>query len=181
MGSWNSPLEIAFPELFSSLDRKGFVLLDSKQEGIRIYADKLEYQDGLLSGNLLLTFAFTREFYTSFQRIAKAIVVTIENADTGQCTAIKLIDPHKVYPGFNGDNYSPDKAHESQGIKTSYREIPFSLEVVQPGWGPHLFIRAQLQKFSSNTLALDVRDEIGLDSYMDARTHDIIFMDGDDE
>ena len=181
MGSWNSPLELDFPELFSSLDRKGFALLDSKQEGIRIYADKLEYQDGLLSGNLLLTYAFTRQFYTSYQRIAKAIVVTIENADTGQCTAIKLTDPHKVYPGFKGDNYSPDKAHESQGIKTSYREIPFGLEIVQPGWGPHLFIRAQLQKFSSNTLALNISDKVLLDSYMNAHVHDVIFMDEDDE
>lgn len=181
MARWNSPIEIDFPELFSSLDRKGFALLDSKQEGIRIYADELAYRYGQLSGNLLLTFAFARQFSTSFQRIEQAIVVTIENAETGQSEAIKLTDPHKVYPALEGRNYNPDKAHKSQGIKTSYREIPFSISMHQPGWGPHIFIRAQLQMFSSNTLALDISDEVILGSFLNAQEHTVSFIDVDDE
>lgn len=171
------PLKIDFPELYSSLDREGFACVEEGEEGIRIYADQLEYDEAVLSFKLLITHAFARPFTTRFERIAKAIVISVEDASTGQCRVINLLDPHKKYPQYKGLNYNPDRIAKSQGKKTSYCEIPIEIAMAKPGWGPHLFIRAQLQKFNSNILAINLGDKVELTSFRNGRAYTVNFKE----
>ena len=115
MSQWSSPLKIETPELFSSINRKGFPTIASGEEGIRVYADKLNYQEGLFSCQLLISYAFARQFISSFKRPGQALIVLIENAETGQCHQMNLTDPHKRYPSLDGDNYSVDTAKPHKG------------------------------------------------------------------
>jgi hypothetical protein len=181
MSLWNSPLEISFPELFLSLVREGFPELGEKDEGICLYADNLSYLDGIFSCQLLVTFAFGRKYFSSFNRMGKAINILIENADTGQSYQMNLDDPHKTYPENSGDNFNPDNAKNFDGIKTSYREIPLTIELDNPGWGPHLFIRAVLQDFTSNTLAVDFTEDVSISSFLDGKTHTLMLSEEESE
>lgn len=176
------PLSIDFPELFTSLDEGAYARLgDESDEGIRINADDIEYIDGVFSCRLLIEYTFSLKFVSCFQRIQKAIVVSIENAMSGQCTAINLIDPHKVYPASEGPNFNPLNALEEEGHVTAFREIPLSIELERPGWGPHVFMRAQLQDYISNTLAFNFSDTVILSSYLDAKPYTVTLSDEDDE
>ena len=175
------PLKIDFPELFSSLDREGFACVEDGEEGIRIYADQLEYDEGVLSFKLLITYTFTRLFTTRFERMAKAIVISVEDASTGKCRVVNLLDPHKKYPQYRGLNYNPDRIAKSQGKKTSYREIPVEIAMGKPGWGPHFFIRAQLQKFNSNILALKLGDKVELTSFWNGSAYTVKFKEASND
>lgn len=181
MSQWSSPLEINFPELFSSQNRKGFPELAEEEEGICLYADNLSYEDSIFSCQLLVSFTFSRKFLCSFNRIGKAINLLIENADTGQCYQMNLDDPHKNYPAYSSDNFDPSIAKDLPGIKTSYRQIPLMIELENPGWGPHLFIRAILQNFTSNILALDFSDEVKISSFMDGEVHTVNLSEEESE
>jgi len=181
MSQWNIPIEIDFPELYSFTDRFGFPVLPDWEEGIRIVADELNYEDNFFSCHLLMSFAFKRKFASSFQDIDQAINIIIENADTGQCHHMNLVDPHKKFKSLQGDNFKPEKSIEGDGILTQFCEIPFNLELNSPGWGPHLFIRSTLQKFTSNILAIDISEEVKLTSYLDDAEYTIGFLEDDDE
>jgi hypothetical protein len=180
MSLWNEPLELDFPELFSSMDRTGFPQVSDAEQGIRIYADNLSYEDNLLSCNLLITFSFKRAFATRFQRIGQALNVIVENADTGQSAFFNLNDPHKKYPSIKGDNLLSEPKSIKKGRKTSYREIPLTIELNNPGWGPHLFVRVALQAFVSNILAVDVSEEPRLSSYLNDEPYSVDLEDEDD-
>ncbi len=163
------------------MDRKDFPVLTSGEEGLRIFADKLNYQDDIFSCQLMISYAFKRQFISQFKRLAQAIVVIIENADTGQYHQMNLNDPHKVYPALEGDNYNASQITDLTGVKTSYREIPLVIELSNPGWGPHLFMHVSLQHFVSNTLALDFTDEPVISSYMNGQPFTINFSDEDND
>lgn len=176
------PLSIDFPELFTSLDRAAFARLgDESDEGIRINADDIEYTDGVFSCRLLIEYTFSLKFASCFQRLQQAIVVSIENAMSGQCAAINLLDPHKVYPPSENPNFNPVNASEEEGHVTAFREIPISIKLERPGWGPHLFIRAQLQDFISNILAFNCSDAVVMSSYLDAKPYTVTLSSEDDE
>jgi hypothetical protein len=176
------PFIIDFPELFTSLDREGFARLgDESAEGIRINADEIEYTDGEFSCRLLIEYTFSLKFVSCFQRIQKAIAVSVENASSGQCEVFSLIDPHKVYPPSESPNFNPSYALDEAGHVTAYREIPLSMKLGHPGWGPHLFMRAQIQGFISNILAFDFSDEFTLSSYLDGKPYTMTLSDADDE
>lgn len=181
MAQWNHPLEIDFPELFTSVDREGFPVLDDGEKGIRIYADNLSFEEDLFSCHLLVSFAFSRQFHSSFKRIAQAITLLIENADTGQYHHMNLIDPHKKYPSLDGDNFDSNSGNGFKGIKTSYREIPISMVISKPGWGPHLFIRAVLQDITSNVLAINFGNELEISSYLNGLAFSVQLSSSDDE
>lgn len=176
------PLDIDFPELFTSLDSEAHARLgDEAEEGIRINAENIEYEDGVLTCHLFIEYTFSLKFVSCFQRIQKAIVVSIENAASGQCTAINLIDPHKVYPPIKEPNFNSLHASDVPGHMTAYREMPISIKMERPGWGPHLFIRAQLQGYVSNILAFDFDDKVTLSSYLNEKPYTITLSEADDE
>jgi hypothetical protein len=169
MGHWSDPIEIGFPELFSSLDRSGFPELADNEEGLCLHADNLSFESGLFACNLLLSFAFSRKFFGNFRRVGRAINIIIENADTGQCHRMNLEDPHKTYPSLAGDNHYSGSGVVHPGVKTAYREIPLTIELDNPGWGPHVFFRAVLQDHSSNILALNLFEEVSVCSFVDGK------------
>jgi len=171
MSHWSDPIDIDFPELFSSVDREGFPELSEGDEGLTLHADNLKYEDGVFSCNLLLSFAFSREFLSSFRRVGSAINILIENVDTGQCYKMNLDDPHKTYPIIAGDNFDPAIQTAPPGLKTSYREIPLTMVIENPGWGPHLFCRAVLQNHTSNIVALDVSDKVSIFCFVNGTPH----------
>lgn len=181
MAQWNHPLEIDFPQLFTSVDREGFPVLGDGEEGIRIFADNLNFEEDVFSCQLLVSFAFSRQFCCRFKRLAQAITILIENADTGQYHHMSLIDPHKIYPSLDGDNFNPSDQNRLTGIKTSYREIPISMAISNPDWGPHLFMRAVLQDITSNLLAFNFSNELEMSSYMNDQPFSVQLSSNDDE
>jgi hypothetical protein len=181
MSQWDTPIEIDFPDLFSSIDRAGFPVLPDWEQGIRIYVDNLNYEDGLLYGHLLVSFAFKRQFLSGFQDIDQAINIIIENVESGQCHYMNLIDPHKKFPSMQGDNFNSINTSDGKGVMTSYCEIPFTMKLKNPGWGPSLFIRAILQKFTSNIIAIDCSEDLSLVSFLNNEEHVVNFLEDDDE
>ena len=182
MDQFIKPLEVDFHELFTSLDRIAYARLgDESEEGIRINADKVEYVDGIFACHLLIEYTFSLQFVSCFHRMEQAIVISIENASSGQCEMFNLLDPHKRYPPYDGPNYNPLSMKEEMGCVTAFREIPLNIELKRPGWGPHIFIRAQLQDFTSNILAFDLGGTVTLSSFLDAQPYTVTLGDNDDE
>jgi len=170
---WDEPIAVNFPKLFSAIERSGFDELYEDIDGLRLNADNIAYQDGCLSFELLVFYAFPREFVSSFRDMQKAINIIIENADTGQCHHFNLLDPHKRYPVEVGPNFDSELTKPTPGKKISYRQIPLEIELSNPGWGPHLYIRAALQSYNSNILAIDISDSVNLVSFMNGEPFSI--------
>jgi len=170
---WDEPMAVNFPALFSAVERPGFDELYEDIDGLRINAENISYQDGYLSFELLVFYAFSREFVSSFKRMQKAINIIVEDADTGQCHHFNLLDPHKRYPVEAGPNFDSELTKPTPGKKISYRQIPLEIELSNPGWGPHLYVRATLQTYNSNILAIDISDSVNLVSFMNGQPYSI--------
>ena len=180
---WDEPMEVSFPALFTFAERSGFPELIDDTDGLRLNADNISYQDGVLSLELLVHYAFQRRFLQQYKRMTKAINIVIENADTGQCHHFNLLDPHKRYAAQAGPNFNSEIENKLPGKKISYCQIPLQIELNNPGWGPHLYIRATLPSYNSNILAFDLSKDVELSSFMNGNSYSLetILEDSSDD
>ena len=152
---YQEPLEIGFPDLFSSRERPGFPVFLDQREGISLAASDLSYADGELSFQLLVSYQLRREFLSGFQRISSAINVLVEDSQSGRCAHFNLDDPHKVYPARSGDNWRPEARRALPGTRISHREIPLVIATGLSNGYPHLVVRSVLQQHVSNSIAFE--------------------------
>ena len=181
MAGWNNPLECAFPDLFSLEDRPEFPLLDAPDTGIRINVDGLDYDGTTLVFNLLVAYSFPRSFIDCFARVDWAMVLTVEDVESGRGLAINLIDPHKRYDDQADINYTPGEVEsEPTSFMGSFVEVPMAIKIAQPESAPSVFLTVTLQQHNSNTLGLDLL-EIKAINYMDGQPADLPLLGEEEE
>jgi hypothetical protein len=162
---WREPIIYRIPSLFSYEDEVGSPILDPPDVGIAVNAINIDYDGEILQLRLLLTYTFARDFVRAFARIFWAMVVSIENADTGQCETFNLSElGRKTYPDVPTVNFSgniPD-ADTPTSFRTGWLGLDLELDVLQPAFHPSLFFTVKLHDFVSNTIGIDLENVMPL-------------------
>jgi hypothetical protein len=156
---WREPFIYRIPSLFSYEDETGSPILEPPDVGIAVNAVNMDYDGETLQLRLLLTYTFAQAFVRAFARIFWAMVVVIENADTGQCEAFNLSElGRKTYPLTPAENFSKTAAvvETPTSFKTGWLGLDLELDVPRPAFHPSLFISVKLHDVVSNTIAVDL-------------------------
>jgi len=128
-------------------------------EGIRLVAENLAYDGSQLSLDVLAAYEFDPAFAAAFQRLSDALVLGVENAETGAAAAVPLIDPRKTFPARSGPNFQGIRPWPGNKIGLTGGSVIMPLEISVP-WslldGPSLYLTMFLQRHISNTLAIDL-------------------------
>ena len=128
-------------------------------EGIRLAAENLAYDGSQLSLDVLAAYAFAPGFAAAYQRLSDALVLGVENAETGAAAVVPLIDPRKTFPARPGPNFQGIRPWPGNKIGLTGGSVIMPLEISVPRPlldGPSLYLTMFLQRHISNTLAIDL-------------------------
>jgi hypothetical protein len=158
---WSDPIPYQIPSLFFYDEEAGSPIVDPPDVGIAINAINVGYDGEVLQFRLLVTYTLAEDYVRAFARIFWAMVVCIENADTGQCEAFNLSELGRItYPdvpvvNFNGDLAASDVP---TSFKTGWVGLDLEIDVPQPAFHPSLFLTVKLHNDVSNTLGIDLEN-----------------------
>ncbi len=176
---WSTPVRYNIPSLFSYEEEPGSPDITPPEVGILINADNLQYDGDLLNFRLLLTYCFSRDFVNAFERLFWAMVVSLENADTGQSVVLNVSEEGRkrysqiVYPNFKG---FPDQEITATTFETGWVGLDLEIPVRRPLFHPSFFVTASLQTYISNTIGFDLKEE-KIYTYRDGSPFDVELAD----
>lgn len=128
--------------------------------GVRLAAINLARAGDELTFDLLVRYALPTALWGAYRRLEWAIVVTLEDTETGQAKGVTLKDPFKRWEDGEAENFlglpaDYDPAEEDPDVDGGCLVAPFRVRVGPDGRQPRLFVRAGLREHGSNALALD--------------------------
>lgn len=130
------------------------------EPGVRLVAINLARAGDELTFDLLVRYALPTTLWGAYRHREWAIVVTLEDTETGQAKGVTLQDPFKRWEDGEAENflglpadYDPDE--EDPDVDGGYLVVPFRVRLGEDGRQPRLFVRAGLREHGSNALAID--------------------------
>jgi hypothetical protein len=167
-------LEVSMPALFTYEETGRSPRLEVPETGLRINAEELSFDGGVVRLRLLVACCVPRPFHDAFQHFLQAPVVAIESAHTGCAFAARLSDPWKRYRPRQGPNYRGGASPGGPATRYIKRWINADLEFPAPPapFEPSVFLTVMLQEYRSNTLGLDL-SRIGVVSYVDGTPSEV--------
>lgn len=169
-------LDYDFTGLFRGVSRKNFPSIANIGTGIRINVDGLDYNNGMLSFNVLVAYCFSRSFIMKFHNVEWSLILTIDDIASARGLSLNLRDPHKRYQNSRRAERTFPRTEEPVSFVESYVEIPLAIRVLKPIFSPSIFLTVTLHEFQSNRIGLDLL-KMEVNPYADGKRANLELMD----